>query len=114
MTKRKIFVLQAVLMAVVFPAIAWAADFKNQITFPADAYCSQPSSAGDSAWAKFTIKLNDLNTVYFQDSNLYVLHHEFATSVLDPFIGISSSDFYQVTLYQAGQQAALGTVIIVL
>ncbi len=86
-------------------------DWKNQITFPDDSYCSDPASSGDSEWVKFTIKLNDPCTVYFQDSQLYVLHHEFATTVLDPFIGMTPSQFYQVALYETGQQAALGTVI---
>jgi hypothetical protein len=108
---RKVYILQIILLTVVFSNVAWSQNWKHQITFPADPYCSQPEAAGDSAWVKFTIKLNDPNTVYFQDSQLYVLHHEFATSVLDPFIGMSSSDFYQLTLYEEGQQAALGTVI---
>ena len=108
---RKVYILQIILLTVVFSNVTWSQDWKHQIAFPVDPYCSQPEADGDSAWAKFTIKLNDPNTVYFQDSQHYVLHHEFATSVLDPFIGMSSSDFYQLTLYEEGQQAALGTVI---
>ena len=98
-------------MIAVFSGIARSEDWKHQIAFPADPWCSQPAAARDSAWVKFTIKLDDPSTVYFQDSQLYRLHHNFATSVLDPFIGMSSSDFYRLTLYEDGQQAALGTVI---
>jgi hypothetical protein len=93
------------------PRMVRGEDWKHQVVFPDDAYCSAGVSAGDPGWVKFTIKLDDPCTVYFQDSQLYVLHHEFATSVLDPFIGMSASQFYQVTLYESGQLAALGTVI---
>jgi len=109
--KRNTFILQLILLIVSFSGIAQGVDWKYQIEFPADLYCSEPTASGDSAWVKFTIKLDDPNTVYFQDSQLYVLHHEFATSVLDPFIGMNSSGFYELTLYETGQQAALGTVI---
>jgi hypothetical protein len=109
--KQNAFALQALLLISLFLGIAQGENWKHQVTFPDDPYCSQPVDESGSGWVKFTIKLDDPNTVYFQDSQLYVLHHEFASSVLDPFIGMSSSDFYQLTLYETGQQAALGTVI---
>jgi hypothetical protein len=93
------------------PTMVRGQDWKHQVVFPDDPYCASGVGAGDSGWVKFTIKLDDPCTVYFQDSQLYVLHHEFATSVLDPFIGMSASQFYEVTLYETGQLAALGTVI---
>ena len=91
--------------------VVLAQDWKHQIVFPDDSFAAQPATAGDSPWVKFTIKLNDLATVYFQDSQLYVLHHEFASSVLDTYIGMSSEDYYQIALYESGQEVALGTVI---
>jgi len=108
-----LFVISALLLLVVVPGVVRGEDpnWKHQVVFPDDPYCAEPVSTGDSGWVKFTIKLDDPCTVYFQDSQLYVLHHEFATSVLEPFIGMSASQFYQVTLYEEGQQAALGTVI---
>jgi len=109
--KRNILIMQVALLITLSSGIAEGEDWKHQVSFPTDPYCSQPAADGDSAWVKFTIKLDDPNTVYFQNSQLYVLHHEFASSVLYPFIGMSSSEFYNVTLYEAGQQAALGTVI---
>jgi hypothetical protein len=80
-----LFVISALLLLVVVPGIVRGQDWKHQIVFPDDAYCAEPVSAGDSGWVKFTI--------------------------LDPFIGMSASQFYQVTLYETGQLAALGTVI---
>ena len=109
--KRITFALQAVLLVTLFSGVVRGEDWKNQIVFPNDSFAAQPVAAGDAAWVKFTIKLNDPATVYFQDSQLYVLHHEFASSVLDPYIGISSENYYQVALYETGQEVALGTVI---
>ena len=48
--KRNAFVLQAVLLIGVFSGIARSEDWKHEIAFPADAYCSEPSAAGESAW----------------------------------------------------------------
>jgi hypothetical protein len=106
-----LFVISALLLVAVVPGIVRGQDWKHQIVFPDDPYCAEPVSDSDSGWVKFTIKLDDPCTVYFQDSQFYVFHHEFATSVLDPFIGMSASQFYQVALYETGQLAALGTVI---
>ncbi|MCF7958797.1 MAG: hypothetical protein K9M57_10150 [Phycisphaerae bacterium] len=86
-------------------------DWKHQVTFPDDPFCQFGTSAGDSGWVKFTIKLDNPGTVYFQDSTRYLLHHDFATQLLPPFIGMSPSDYYQVTLYTLNQQASLGAVI---
>ncbi|MHC4745677.1 MAG: PEP/pyruvate-binding domain-containing protein [Planctomycetota bacterium] len=90
---------------------AHAVDWKHEIVFPDESYASGGISPGDSGWVKFTIKLDDPNTVYYQDSRQYVLHYDFATAVLDPFVGMSAPAYYSVTLYEQGQQAALGTVI---
>jgi hypothetical protein len=103
-------VITTFLMTVFGSSPAWGDDWKYQIVFPDDPFCA-PAFGGDSGWVKFTIKLDAPGTVYFQDSHLYVLHYDFATSVLEPFIGMSAGEYYMVTLYDQGQQAALGTVI---
>lgn len=110
MSNRNI-IIQVFFLLVLFCGIVRGQDWKNQIIFPDDSFAAQPTVAAESAWVKFTIKLNTPNTVYFQDSQLYLLHHEFASSVLDPYIGISSDDYYQVALYETGQEVALGTVL---
>ncbi len=101
----------AFLLGVLSPSLVWGDDWKNQVFFPNDSFCASPISTGDSGWVKFTIKLDDPTTVYFQDSQLYALHYDFATSVLDPFIDTNATQYYSITLYEAGQLAALGTVI---
>ena len=88
--------------------------WKNQIVFPDDPFCVPPTYDDDPGWVKFTILAlagYDPNLVYYQNCNEYVLHYDFATDLLDPFVGISAAEYYQVTLHEQGQQAILGAVI---
>ena len=88
--------------------------WKNRIDFPYDSFCARGTSKESIKWVKFTILLDpyDPNVVYFQDSRKYVFHYSFATALLDPFIGMSPQQFNAVTLFEQGQQAILGTVIL--
>lgn len=86
--------------------------WKNDINFPEDPFCSEGVFENDPRWVKFTIKLDDPCTVYFQDSKLYVFHYDFATTWLDPFIDMNVPEFFDVTLYQSGQLGVLGAVIL--
>jgi hypothetical protein len=92
------------------PSVFW----KNQIVFPDDPFLQDGFSTSDPSWVKFTMLLlgpYDPNTVYFQDSQEYIFHYDFATELLDPFIGMSMADYYDVTLYELNQEAVLGAVI---
>ncbi|MHC4283789.1 MAG: PEP/pyruvate-binding domain-containing protein, partial [Planctomycetota bacterium] len=87
--------------------------WKNQISFPDEPFRVVGGSASDPDWVKFTIILSpyDANVVYYQDCQQYIFHYHFARDLLDPFIGMSTSEYDQVTLYEQGQQAVLGAVI---
>lgn len=85
--------------------------WKNQIEVPGDTFRVLGSSAGDPDWIKFTILLDEPNTVYFQDSRAYAFHYDFATRELDAFRGMTVPEFSRQTLYAAGQRAILGAVI---
>ena len=87
--------------------------WKNDITFPSDRFCARPVSQDSPRWIKFTILLApyDANDVYFQDSRRFTFHYEFATQYLTPFKGMSLAQFNAATLFEQGQQAILGTVI---
>ncbi len=91
----------------VTPSSSW----KNTIDFPADPFGVYGKSAENPGWLKFTILLCDPETVYFQDSNDYSFHYDFATENLDPFMGSSVDEFNQATLYTEGQEAVLGVII---
>src|ERR1051325_109635 len=62
-------------------------------------------------WAKFSIFLSPPSDVYFQDSNHYPFHYDFATERLDPYLGIDRSTFNSITLLNSGQQLQLGAVL---
>jgi len=93
------------------PSVYW----KSQIDLPNEPFLAEEISESEPGWVKFTTLIlagYNPNTVYFQDSKEYVFHYDFATEVLDPFIGMGPAEYEQVSLYEAGQQASLGTVIV--
>lgn len=85
--------------------------WRDYIVFPDDPLISEVIFEGDPRWVKFTIKLDDPCEVYFQNSKLYEFHYHFATEWLEPFTGMSVPEYFDVTLYDANQQASLGAVI---
>jgi hypothetical protein len=86
--------------------------WRDYIVFPDDSLASEVIFEGDPRWVKFTIKLDDPCVVYFQNSKLYPFHYHFATEWLEPFIGMSVPEYFNVALYDANQQASLGAVIL--
>jgi len=85
--------------------------WKHQIVVSDEPFQSWTSPA----YVKFTILLRegyDPNLIYYQDSSRYEYHFEFALEYLEPFLGMSLEEFDEVTLHAAGQQAALGAVIL--
>jgi hypothetical protein len=94
------------------PSITPSAYWKNQITFQNDPFCSYVSAG--STWIKFTILTEpyDPNLVYFQNSKKYKLHYDFASQCLNPFIGMSSQQFYAATVTAEHPSAVLGTVLL--
>jgi hypothetical protein len=84
---------------------------KFQIVFPDEPY-AVPATNAAPGWVKFIILMSDLDTVYYQNSNQYPFHYDFAVAELPPFSGMSPSEFDQVTLHEQGQQAILGAVIL--
>jgi len=88
-------------------------DWKNQVLFADDAFAQTGLNSGDDAiaWVKFAILLDDPCRVVYQDGRSYLLHHQFATSRLAPFHGLSAADFDRVSLHIADQKVVLGTVL---
>jgi hypothetical protein len=103
---RAVIVATASICASALPILAAP---KFQITFFDDAYAVH--STTNPGWIKFTILTSDLNTVYFQNSNQYPFHYDFAVAELPQFQGMTRTQFDQVTLHATGQQAILGAVI---
>lgn len=87
--------------------------WRSYVVFPDDPLSSQAQGQADLRWVKFTIPLDPCEppVVYFQDSQTYVFHYDFATAHLEPFQGMTPQQFNAVTLTAQQQQAALGAVI---
>ncbi|MDH4240528.1 MAG: hypothetical protein OEW48_13285 [Phycisphaerae bacterium] len=109
-----LFVFSVALGSVVFgESIEPSPYWKNQISFPDEPFRVVGGSASEPDWVKFTIILSpyDANVVYYQDCREYTFHYHFATELLDPFIDMNTSEYDQITLYEDGQRAVLGAVI---
>ena len=91
-----------------------ADDWKNQAQFPEDAFAAQQITSGESPvrWVKFAILLDQPGRVFYQDSQKYLLHHDFATARLASFRGMDRATFDQVSLYPDRQQILLGTLLL--
>src|SRR5688572_11149190 len=90
-----------------------ADDWKNQIHFPSDAFLSLSDGVigQDFRWIKFAIRLQDPFRIYYQDSEKYDFHYDFATKRLDPFRGMTPAQFDNIALHTNQQQVLLGTVL---
>ncbi|XYH99824.1 PEP/pyruvate-binding domain-containing protein [Sorangium sp. So ce1128] len=86
-------------------------DWKNELSFPFDPFLAYSTYDGPM-WVKFTVLMHDPTKVYYQDSNKFPFHGEFATARLDPFFGMSLDEFDRVSLHEEGQEAILGAVLI--
>lgn len=90
----------------VLPSPSW----KNSVSFPDDPFrASSPDGVG---WIKFTLLLDDPTTIYFQDSNAYPFHYDWATEFVVAYQGMTPSEFDQITLFEDGQQAVLGSILL--
>ncbi len=86
-------------------------DWKNQILFPRDVFPHPPNSPGAIPWVKFIILPGDPVRVYYQDSQKYPFHYEFAAQRLRQFKGMTREAFDEVSLHRSNQQAILGSVL---
>lgn len=102
------FITQRAVAETVIPSDSW----RNTIDFPNDSFRKTGAETGDPGWIKFLIFVSDPTTVYFQNSNTYPFHYNWATTFVQEYIGMSTEQFDQITLYAAGQQAILGSVIL--
>lgn len=93
------------------PPVAPSAHWKNDLAVPQDPFEGNSVSGGLAGWAKFTVRTCQPGVLYYQDGATYPFHHEFATSELAPFVGLTSTEYAALTLYNAGREALLGAVL---
>jgi hypothetical protein len=88
-------------------------DWKNQVVYPDDPLRSPEPAVGheDPRWIKFAILTDDPYRVYYQDSNRYRFHYDFAVTRLERFRDLSRTEFDAISLYRANQEVVLGAVL---
>lgn len=87
--------------------------WKAAITFWDEPFLAQPLQwePPSPRWVKFVVLTADPTRVFFQDSNAFPFHADFAIAKLPPFAGLTRAAFDAVTLPNAGKQAILGAVL---
>ncbi len=103
--------LLALVAVVPVSPVCAGATWKTQIQHPDDSLIRSEGSMGPG-WVKFLILTSAPGAVYFQDSNLYSFHYDFAVNELPQFSGMTPAQFDAVTLFATGQQAILGAVLV--
>ena len=88
------------------PSSAW----KTTLAWE-DPFIVTESTSNGVRWAKFTILIDDPTVAYFQDASAERFHAEFATAHLDPFLGMTLTEFDRVALHAEAQRAVVGTVL---
>lgn len=95
--------------------LAPSADWKNAVVFPDDPFLGGTGYTGYITevprWIKFAVMMKDPDKVYFQDSQKYLFHYEFARNWVAPFEDMTAAEFDLATLYEKDQQLILGAVL---
>lgn len=92
-----------------------ADDGRNQLQAVDDPFLVRPIAGlfeDPIYWAKFTILREDSTRVWFQDSQRYRFHHDYARLRLKPFLGMSRAEFDLSTLQASNHLAVLGAVLV--
>lgn len=85
--------------------------FKLRIEHPSDPYLAFPGIDGAPSWVKFTIRVDEPDVVYFQNSSQTPFHHDFVAATLEPYIGWTPAEIDAVSLHAEGQELVFGAVL---
>ena len=106
------------------PKLSASVNWKTKISLPSDRFLVEFKAADGGAWVppgtkvpketqwvKFTVLMDDLTTVYFQDGNKLKFHYDFGTGHVPKFDDMTHMEFDGATLYHAGRRAVMGAVL---
>ncbi|HYD48543.1 MAG TPA: hypothetical protein VEB21_09355, partial [Terriglobales bacterium] len=85
--------------------------FKNRIAHPFEPYAAFSNTSGGPSWIKFTIKVDQPNVVYFQNSGQVPFHHDFVSASLSGYLGWTPAEIDAVSLRAEGQELVFGAVL---
>ena len=89
-----------------------SSDWTNQLQISDGRIFSDPSAGNTPAFAKFTVEIDDPGRVYFQDSDRYPFHFQFARARLPGYQNISLQEYERISLFREDHELLLGTVIL--
>ena len=106
------------------PKLSASANSKTRLSLPSDKFLVEFKAADGGAWVppgtkvaketqwvKFTVLMDDLATVYFQDGNWLKFHYDFGIAHVPEFDDMTHMAFDGVTLYHGGRRAVMGAVL---
>ncbi len=85
--------------------------FKNRIEHPFDSFQAYSPTLVGLSWVKFTIRVDQPEVVYFQNSSQTPFHYDFVASTLEPYIGWTTPEIDAVSLQADGQELVFGAVL---
>jgi len=100
-----------------------SSNWKTEVTLPVDNFLVEFKAAEggwtppgvnkpkETQWVKFTVLMDDLTTVYFQNGRQLKFHYDFGAKFVPEFDDMTHMQFDSVTLYNAGRRAVMGTVL---
>ena len=105
------------------PKLSASSNWKTSLDLPEDKFLVEFKAAEggwtppgtkkpkETQWAKFTVLMDDLTTVYFQNGKRLKFHYDFGTKFVPEFDDYTHMRFDSVTLYNAGRRAVMGAVL---
>ena len=105
------------------PKLSSSSNWKTELTLPEDNFMVEFKGAEggwtppgakkpkETQWTKFTVLMDDLTTVYFQNGKRLKFHYDFGTKFVPEFDDMTHMQFDSVTLYHAGRRAVMGAVL---
>ena len=105
------------------PKLSSSSNWKTELTLPEDNFMVEFKGAEggwtppgakkpkETQWTKFTVLMDDLTTVYFQNGKRLKFHYDFGTKFVPEFDDMTHMQFDSVTLYHAGRRAVRGAVL---
>ncbi len=85
--------------------------FKNRVDHPFDPYLAFSPTFDGPSWIKFTIRVDQPEVVYFQNSSLTPFHYDFVAATLEPYIGRTPAEIDALSLHADGQELVFGAVL---
>ncbi|MBT7733390.1 MAG: hypothetical protein HN707_00635, partial [Verrucomicrobia bacterium] len=106
------------------PKLSASVNWKTGLSLPNDKFLVEFKAADGGAWVqpgtkvpketqwiKFTVLMDDLATVYFQNGKRQKFHYDFGTKHVPEFDDMTHMEFDGVTLYHGGRRAVMGAVL---